>query len=447
MSSQLDAIALADAVKQRLVNFALDSHFVRDTQLTEACRALWSDLPEKGGLLNDLWIEGAFPALSVDTCLSDLVDQHRFHKQLCEHLDARGVVPKQRPLYQHQYESILKAQASYPDDAKPALVITAGTGSGKTESFLLPILHDLMQHRERSGDGVKCIILYPMNALVNDQVDRLYEWLQGQTDLTLFHFTGETPEDKSFADKDGVPEWESCRMRTRNEARGLETHSGRRINLAETPRGPIPDILITNYSMLEYMLSRPQDAVFFGNNLRSLVLDETHLYTGTLAAEITLLLRRLLERCELVSEQILHIATSATLGKGTPGELEAFAAQLFTKDQSLVEVIRGQPARFSLPKAARPTSEPVAAELIAHQWLETPTITLDAENKPILAENEAFCQALAECLPLLVDEAIVRDARQQDAGIPARLLHTTLGHAPLLHQMEAILWENKHLSL
>ena len=131
-----------------------------------------------------------------------------------------------------------------------------------------------------------------MNALVNDQVDRLYDWLQGQDAVTLFHFTSETPEDKTAANRLGIGRWDACRMRTRRQARGLETAAGLRIALGAQPQGPVPDVVITNYSMLEYMLCRPQDAPFFGTALRSLVLDEAHLYTGTLAAEITLLLRR-----------------------------------------------------------------------------------------------------------------------------------------------------------
>src|SRR5258707_13936252 len=175
-----------------------------------------------------------------------------------------------------------------------------------------------------------------MNALVNDQVDRLYRWLSGQQRVTLFHFTSETPEDTFRANQDGVPEWEQCRMRTRREARGLETHDGRRINIITSPRGPVPDIIITNYSMLEYMLCRPQDAVFFGKSLRAIVLDEAHLYTGTLAAEITLLLRRLYARCGVSARQVFQVATSATLGSGSTDELCDPAATLFSKDRSLV---------------------------------------------------------------------------------------------------------------
>jgi DEAD/DEAH box helicase domain-containing protein len=447
MNSQLDAIALAHAVKGRLVDFALDDHFVQDSRLMEACRAIWSGSAEEGGLLSDLWVEGAFPSRSAGQSLQDLVAAGLFDEWLCQHLDARGAVPASRPLYLHQREAISFAQASYPREAKPALVITAGTGAGKTESFLLPILNDLVQHRERGASGVKALILYPMNALVNDQVDRLYNWLRGQSALTLFHFTSETPEDRAQANRDGIPQWETCRMRTRNEARGLETHDGRRINLVKSPRGPVPDILITNYSMLEYMLSRPQDAVFFGPALRAIVLDEAHLYTGTLAAEITLLLRRLLERCQRTSEQVLQIATSATIGTNSHGELEAFAAQVFTKGEEAISVIRGEMARIPLPEMAPPRSEPAASELAARSWIETPTITLDEQNEPQLVVNGALCQTLAGGLLLLVDEAVVRQARQQDADLPALLLHAALGHSPLMHRIEAILWEHKHLAL
>lgn len=136
-----------------------------------------------------------------------------------------------------------------------------------------------------------------MNALVNDQVERVYDWLKGQKAVSLFHFTGETPEDERDARTKAFPEFEPCRRRTREQAR---LH--------------VPDVLITNYSMLEYMLCRPQDAVFFGQALRMFVVDEAHIYDGPLAAEIALLMRRVLLRCGVTSDQVFQVATSATLG-------------------------------------------------------------------------------------------------------------------------------------
>ena len=110
---------------------------------------------------------------------------------------------------------------------------------------------------------MRALILYPMNALVRDQMDRLDAWLGGQSRLTYFHFTSETPETESEADRRGIAKQFASRVRSRDEAR----------------RAP-PDICVTNYSMLEYMLARPQDALFFGEGLEVVVLDEAHLYTG-----------------------------------------------------------------------------------------------------------------------------------------------------------------------
>ncbi len=445
--SQLDAIALSKAVKQRLVDFALDTHYLQDSTLTEACRTLWSGNPEMGGLLSDLWIEAAFPAKTSDATLDTMVKQNQFHADLCDHLDNSDAIPRHRLLYTHQYEAIRAAQVAYPDNAKPALVVTAGTGAGKTESFLLPILHDLFSQGKSEELGVKCIILYPMNALVNDQVDRLYKWLSDQKQISLFHFTGETPEDKSQADKENVQPWKAGRMLTRQEARGLETHTGQKIDISTSPRGPIPDIIITNYSMLEYMLCRPQDAIFFGKGLRSIVLDEAHLYTGTLAAEITLLLRRLMERCELRPEQVLHIATSATIGSDIPGELEHFAATLFTKNPSLVKVIRGETQRLQLPAAIPPEKPPAVTEIVDHEWLGQPTIELDDSFEPELKKNVDMCRTLAQSLSLLVSPTIIQAAMRNADSKPAVLLHGALRQTPLLHQLESILWERRRLPL
>ena len=146
------------------------------------------------------------------------------------------------------------------------------------------------------------LILYPMNALVTDQVTRLYDLLkrEDQDKVSLFHFTSDTPE--RDRDAKASERWESCRRRSR-----------------EAAREDIPDIVITNYS-ISYTLCRPQDRDFFGPALRYIILDEAHLYTGALAAEITLLLRRVKDRCGRDSGAVTHIATSATLG-GDAGDL------------------------------------------------------------------------------------------------------------------------------
>ena len=204
-------------------------------------------------------------------------------------------------------------------------------------------------------------------------------------------------------------------------------------------RGPQPDILITNYSMLEYMLCRPQDSVFFGPALRAIVLDEAHLYTGTLAAEVTLLLRRLLARCGREPAEVLQMATSATLGTGAEGELEEFAATIFSKPRTLVRVIAGRLARVPMGDARPPARNHRPSNVASRPWLTGPTIVLDEAGESCLAQSATDCRALAAELPRLVDRAAVVHAASLCGDRPAALLHAALRHAPLVHRAEAAL--------
>ena len=442
--AQLNALSLADNLRERMVNFALDDNFVSDAELTEIGRSIWSGAPNEGGLVSDMWVEGAFPSKTSAYSLDDLVDEGQFDASLRDVLDKPSAMPRDRRLYTHQYESIVRAQSGTNDEL-PSVVVTAGTGAGKTEAFLLPILNDLYRSPPRESEGVKCIILYPMNALVNDQVDRLYEWMKEQNRVTLFNFTSETPEDARRANRDNVTTWDACRMRTRQQARGLEGRNGEEIS--EDTRGPTPDIVITNYSMLEYMLCRPQDAVFFGPALRHIVLDEAHLYTGTLAAEITLLLRRLMMRCGVKPENVQQFATSATLGTGDPDELLNFGAQVFSKPKRLMYVLEGELVQPVLDEPEPPGELPAASDISEVGQLDRPTIVENLNGEQELAEwHEEQINRLKQGLNALLsadklDEIDDREFR------PAVVLHQALKAAPLLHQLQNILWHRKHVPL
>lgn len=438
--AQLDALGMTEAVRERLVDFALDDHFVRDKTLSDICRRIWSGPPETGGLLSELWVEGAFPAKDSDATLDGLAASHQFNADLCNLLDNNEAVPRLRFLFTHQLESILRTQNIGRQGERPAVVVTAGTGTGKTECFLLPILNELFNVPRRATGGIQCLILYPMNALVNDQVDRLYHWLRGQDRVTLFHFTSETPEDAGVADRRSFPEFAPCRMRTRKEARGLESHDGKKLGTEE--RGPVPDIVITNYSMLEYMLCRPQDAVFFGPALKAIVLDEAHLYTGTLAAEITLLLRRLYARCGVQSSEVVQFATSATLKEGAADELKAFAATLFSKEENLVQVVEGKSTRAHMAPAAVPRKAPGANEVAEVSWLDQPLLVADNLGNMRLADANGLSDRLRKNLSLLTSH--LPDPGENH---PARILHEALRAAPLIQQLEEILWEQRRLPL
>ena len=441
--SQLDALRLSENLRQRMLDFALDDNFTRDRRLAEICRLIWGGPPSEGGLISELWVEGAFPSKSSDYTLDDLVSAGKFDARLRDILNTSAAMPSERKLYTHQYEAIERAQSETGE--RPSIVVTAGTGAGKTEAFLLPLLDDLYRNPPDDERGAKCVILYPMNALVNDQVDRLYEWLKGQNQVTLFHFTSETPENRLRADQQGVPEWEPCRMRTRQQARGLEDLHGNPID-RESP-GPTPDIVITNYSMLEYMLCRPQDAAFFGPSLRTVVLDEAHLYTGTLAAEITLLLRRLMLRCGVESKDVLQFATSATLGTGDVEELRVFASQVFSKPSDLVRVIEGELTKAELAPLAPPSTNPTVGEIVRTKWTDNSTLVELPDGTQELASMEKdTCEKLRASLNSLVssEHLVNLDADERRTAV---ILHGALSAAPLIHKLQEALGNGKPVTL
>src|SRR5579863_2469799 len=163
---------------------------------------------------------------------------------------------KSNNLYSHQVQaiqSILDACTT---------IISTGTGSGKTESFLIPILDHCLKHRGTSG--IKALILYPINALAGDQLRRIKEASE-QQGITVGSFIGSTPQ-------------------------SVRNH------MISNP----PDILITNYVMLDRLITKERPRSMFERSkytLRFLVVDEIHYYRGTKGANLCLLLRRLRTLC------------------------------------------------------------------------------------------------------------------------------------------------------
>lgn len=212
-----------------------------------------------------------------------------------------------RPLYSHQEEAIRKISAGR------SAIVTTGTGSGKTESFLYPILNDLLSDVEYGNHevGIRAIFLYPMNALVNDQIDRIRKILRQCPDITYGFFTGDT--------KESVPQNYREKYGEENDLVIPDNELVSRKEIRENP----PHLLFTNYSMLEYLLIRPNDyAIFTPSRLKNwkyVVLDEAHSYYGALGIELSLLMRRL---TGLAPVKPRFILTSATLGKQGESEEE-----------------------------------------------------------------------------------------------------------------------------
>lgn len=230
-----------------------------------------------------------------------------------------------RPFYTHQVAAMRRAR-----EGKNYIVVT-GTGSGKTECFTIPIIDDILREFAQTGPqpGVRAMILYPMNALANDQLKRLRELLEG-TDITFGRFVGPTPEAEGRAQA-------TWNMENRDSNGVVPPRLPNELISREAMRATPPNILLTNYSMLEYMLLRPSDKAFFseafGSSWRHLAIDEAHVYSGTLGTEIAYLIRRLKARIEMAAGEGLHLrcyATSATIGTESQMPTVAkFAEDLF----------------------------------------------------------------------------------------------------------------------
>ena len=230
--------------------------------------------------------------------------------------------PIERALYHHQDQAIRKAVVSGRN-----LVVATGTGSGKTETFLIPTLNGLFREAEAGTlgrPGVRALFLYPMNALANDQLRRLRRLLREFPEVTFGRYVGETVREQAKAEDD-------FRTRYPHEPRVPNELISREAMQA----GP-PHILLTNYAMLEFLLLRPEDSTLFDTvadtTWRRIALDEAHVYDGADGAEVAMLLRRLRDRV-VGSERgrLQCFATSATLGSGEADfpDLVTFASTLF----------------------------------------------------------------------------------------------------------------------
>jgi hypothetical protein len=311
--------------------------------------------------------------------------------------DFLDAVDANRPLYRHQEEAIRKVAAGRN------VVVATGTGSGKTEAFLFPILLALAREHlvGTLGSGVRALVLYPMNALAMDQRDRLGQLRKrcASVPFTFGQYIGETPEN------------ESDNRREAQEA-SLNRRVGELVLRREMREAP-PHVLLTNYSMLEYLLLRPDDSPLFdgvfGRTWRFLVLDEAHQYRGSRGIEMAMLLRRLKLRLRRSGAgRFQCIATSATLmgGASEAGDVARFAADLFGEPFSQEDVVLQSPE--AIPEASGPSLAPGSYRLLS-EALADPLARAEraaAVGRQILDEH-----ALTGPVEVVVSRILEADAR------------------------------------
>ena len=409
------------------------------------------------------------------------------------------------PPYDHQASALELALTPPFYD----LVVTTGTGSGKTETFLLPILGRMAAEacggQSFSTRAIRALLLYPMNALVNDQLGRLRvlfggnsvaQWFtdHGGRPMKFARYTGRSLypgrrqddtkkhwlrlkeplefftklENRATSDteakhliaklrqrgkwpakpptdpeiEDGVSAWlgKGPWKQDGEWVRTIERPEDSELFLRHEAQEGIPDLLVTNYSMLEYMLLRPIERGIFTSTQEYysahpherliLVLDEAHLYRGAQGTEVAMLIRRLRNRLALAPEQLQVICTSASFSN--PVSAKSFAAELVGKPKDEFSVLTGKKcaAHPSGPGDQRLAETLAAVDL--HQVRNgDPVSRLDA-ILPILrlADDLASSEALLDDARALPNTNLVENTLHQalrKIPVTGRLMNLTSG--------------------
>ncbi len=250
-------------------------------------------------------------------------------------------------LYQHQEQSIERLRATREGGPSNTLVLS-GTGSGKTESFLIPVVDACLR---KPGPGVRAVVIYPMNALANDQLKRLRGLLRHAPGVTFGRYTGDAPETDAGD--------------SRRAARPADLPPNAlwsRQAMRDTP----PNILLTNYAQLELILLRGRDAELFRYGPPGyLIVDEIHMFAGILGAEVGCLLRRLRQHTNAGPTEICMVGTSATAGAEEQPRLLRFAERLFGSPFPADAAIAEAPAPLRPMGEVTPPPPSVAAADLA----------------------------------------------------------------------------------
>lgn len=387
-----------DLLKAKLSNYIIAQYFAENELLLEATKGL---LSKNGVLFQEPFIEST-KSYVVKTDGFESADIPKHIKEYLNELINHELGVFKTP-FKHQVEAIEEFYKQRD------ILVTTSTGSGKTECFMWPMLTKLIDEAVNSEDtwkirGIRTLVLYPMNALVSDQLGRLRN-IMGKSDDAYMNiineaagssvrrphfgmYTGRTPyagEDNADKNKKLAKLLSSNYLNCSNETISELSKIGRipskdlvafvsNLKRGEQITGVFdselytrremqitcPDVLITNYSMLEYMLMRPIEQCFWDEtrqwlnsseyNKLLLVIDEAHMYRGASGGEVSLLIRRLLNKLKINRDKINCILTSASVPQGKETELERFACGLtgadynshnFTIIEGVIESING----------------------------------------------------------------------------------------------------------
>lgn len=453
----LDPLTVFNRLLRDYVRYYETPFSLRSEALTRERHRL---LMSEGSIYREPYIEPLPPYKSTGKTLAQAERELSLPTGLADLAGLGGLFPSHWTLREHQFGAVEASQ-----NGKHVLV-TAGTASGKTECFLLPILADLVEESlvwdapepsidptnwwasnhdwlpqrqgERRAPAVRSLILYPMNALVEDQMQRLRraldsplarDWLRTNRRGNLFYFgryTGQTP----------IPGRRNGRTRQLRQRMRDLADGAQRVAKDESKRYFVqqldgaemrsrwdmqahpPDILITNYSMLNVMLMRDVEEGIFdatrgwieesAGHRFTLVVDEIHLYRGTAGTEVALLLRNLLLRLGLTHRrnQLRVIATSASIEESL--KVRDFLREFFGVGGDRFEIVDGVP---DLPPVRRNIRKHAAAlrefygSITSSSDVREPSVELDHLSVRIGAVPQSSFRGTAEDVLAHLDAA------------------------------------------
>jgi ATP-dependent helicase YprA (DUF1998 family) len=339
----INPVQFAHGVCDEFLRYLFSAFPLSDPELAEQARTLL----ERPSSLDIPLVKGPFVSLSESFAKGESVQQ----------MASEGILHSVMPgligyptMYLHQ-QQVFEAVRG-----KQHVLVATGTGSGKTESFLYPIIDDLLRQRDQgTTTGLTAILVYPMNALANDQLDRLRDMLGG-TGITFGQWVGTTPQKDSDVQ---VDRFEGSSRQAFLDARRKRREEAQAEDRAVRPLSPLeeccseedikirqPRILLTNFRQLEVLTTRLPDVQMFAEApLKYLVFDEAHTYAGATGAEVACLVRRLRALAGKTPDDITCIGTSATLSDPAKKDQDndetarRFASRFFGVDANKVRLV------------------------------------------------------------------------------------------------------------
>ena len=391
----LNPVVYTEKVVRSFLSYQLTAYPFADERLHQQMRELLSLAETRESPL----LKGPYISLSRSfrqgSAVHELIAEGIFHS----HMSQR--IPNEiTHLYGHQEEAIRAIRSGR------TTLVSTGTGSGKTECFLYPIVSRCLELKDEDAPpGITAVLVYPINALAEDQLGRLRGLLAG-TGIPFGMYVGKTPENESNVPGIRLPagasraDYEARLAEVRREKRSETVYPAEEIcsrQMMRTP-GRQPRILLTNVNQLELLLTRQRDVeLFTGAQLDFLVFDEAHTFTGARGAETACLIRRLRSFCGRGATDTVCVATSATIVDETnPDAARDFASRFFGVPAEEVETVGEsyEPEVWQGGRSVPPVPTKDTAAL-----LDACVRAVDDETDPAAAVRVAYRELAGEALP------------------------------------------------